>query len=112
MQAQVTKPTANKKKGGDPERKEQFKQTVSAEDKRLGRQDETKRRGHLKKEKKLARARWGDKLLEHLNNHAAGTQDPEDQQLAARLGERLKKAEDDESMAEKQEEEEWEEEWD
>ena len=85
--------------------------TVSADDKRISRQDETVRRGKSKKEKKLARARWGDRLLEHLNNHAQGTKDPEDQALATNLGERLKSVASDDSMAEnvnEEEEEDWE----
>ena len=85
--------------------------TVNADDKRLSRQDETVRRGKSKKEKRLARARWGDRLLEHLNNHAQGTQDPEDKALATNLGERLKSVPSDDSMAEnvnEEEEEDWE----
>ena len=85
--------------------------TVSADDKRISRQDETVRRGKSKKEKKLARTRWGDRLLEHLNNHAQGTQDPEDQALATNLGERLKSVPSDDSMAENVNEEEEEEDW-
>jgi len=110
--AQVSKPAAAaKNKGGDPDRKELFKMTVNADDKRLSRQDETVRRGKSKKEKRLARARWGDRLLEHLNNHAQGTQDPEDKALATNLGERLKSVPSDDSMAEnvnEEEEEDWE----
>jgi len=110
--AQASKPAAAaKNKGGDPDRKELFKMTVNADDKRLSRQDETVRRGKSKKEKRLARARWGDRLLEHLNNHAQGTQDPEDKALATNLGERLKSVPSDDSMAEnvnEEEEEDWE----
>jgi len=101
--ARVSSPspsTVDKKKGGEPERKESFKPTLNAEDQRRSRQDIAQRRGQQKKEKKLAKVRWGDKFLEHLKNHAEQTQDVEDQALATNLEERLKSVKsDDEQMS-------------
>jgi len=49
--------------------------------------------------------------LEHLNNHAQGTNDPEDQALATSLEARLKNVPSDDSMAENVNEEEGEDDW-
>ncbi len=85
---------------------------MKAAEKRLGRQDEAKKRALSKKEKKLARLRLGEKLLNHSKNHA---NDPEDQALGESLGERLEKIKDseDDTMAnEENEENEEDDDWD
>jgi len=71
---QVPKPAAAKSKGGDPDQKELFKMMVSADDMRLSHQDEAKRRGQPKKEKKLARARLGCIFLFHVPSRGGACQ--------------------------------------